>query len=122
MCIGSPEPHPGFRVIHVGAHDSSTSKRLGIPLDLLISKPLLESRFPKEIRSNKLVTDAGEEVAPPRVVNVPAAQPAHCLVQTLLQEIIVTAKWHLPCLPLPVHTTYGPPDRLGHGGKRSGKC
>jgi hypothetical protein len=60
ICIGSPEPYSGFRIVYVSSHDASTCERLGIPLDLLISKLLLESRFPKEIRSNKLVTDAVE--------------------------------------------------------------
>jgi hypothetical protein len=60
ICVGSPEPYQRFRVMRVSSHDASTRERLGIPLDLFISKPLLESRFPKEIRSNKLVTDAVE--------------------------------------------------------------
>jgi hypothetical protein len=48
-------------------------------------------------------------------------ESVYCLVQTLLQEIIGTAKWQLPCLPLPIHTTYGPPDSLCHGYEWSSK-
>src|SRR5688500_14124125 len=35
--VCSPEPDQGFRVICVGAQDASTSKRLDVGLDLLVS-------------------------------------------------------------------------------------
>jgi len=50
------------------------------------------------------MTDAVEEVVPPRVVNVASPQSVKRRVYTLLQEVIAATEWHLPCLPLPVHT------------------
>jgi hypothetical protein len=95
---------PGFLVICVTAYNALTREHLEIALDLLVSEPFLEGRHMQEVGCDKLMTDAVEEIVPPRVVDASSAQSVKRRVYTLLQEVIIDTERHLPCLPLSVHT------------------
>jgi hypothetical protein len=51
------------------------------------------------------MTNVVEEIMPPRVIDVPSAQPGKRCVYTLLQDVSINAERHLPCPPLLGHTT-----------------
>jgi hypothetical protein len=95
---------PGLLVIRVAAHNALTRECLEIALDLIVSEPFLEGRHTQEVGCDKLMTNVVEDILPPRVVDITAAQSVKRRVYTLLQEVITDTERPLPCLPFPVHT------------------